>query len=154
MTPDVFHRICAGLCDATGAAMPAFVTNSAGNTAASLTIDDVDVRLWYEPARAPDQLHVSMAFGELPRDNALATCRALMDINSLLLWNSGCSFCHDTCTGQIMLMYAYPLEGANAADLARRIGDFAAVAHGWREHRFLAPASASKDGTTATSATA
>jgi hypothetical protein len=134
-----FMQLCAALCDETGMPAPDLSPDDEGNTALAITVDDVEIVLSHEPRIAPDDALVAVTFGEVPSNDALDVCRALMDVNSLMLWNHSCSFGRDASASEIVLQYAYPLPGGSAQDLYARICELAEIVQDWREHRFLSP---------------
>jgi hypothetical protein len=131
-------QLCAALCNATGMPPPDLTPDCNGNTALGITVSDVEIVLSHEPVIAPKEALLAVAFGAVPESEALDVCRALMDVNSLMLRNHGCSFGCDVLSSRIVLQYAYPLAGGSGEDLHARICELAAIAQDWRDHRFLA----------------
>jgi hypothetical protein len=132
-----FMQLCAALCNATGMLTPDLTPDCNGNTALGITVSDVDVVLSHEPLIAPNHALLAVTFGAVPKSDALEVCRALMDVNSLMLWNHACSFGCDASASRVVLQYAFPLAGGSGEDLHARICELAAIAQDWRDHRFL-----------------
>ena len=146
MTDSNFREVCTALCHAVAAPVPNLNPDATGNTAIAMTLDDIEIVVRHEPERAPADALLTIVFGPLPRDNTLAACRALMDVNSLMLWQRACSFGRNRATGEIVLEYAYPLEHACGGQLYACIRELADVALDWRKHRFLDPSGRSPVG--------
>lgn len=127
-----FEQLCASLCGAAGAA---------GGHAREVRVDVNDVAVLIRPddAPAPTRVRLCVSFGPLPEEKPLSACQALMEVNSLMLWSADCSFARDPATGEIVLQYSYPLEGASASELYATVLELAEVARSWREHWFLCP---------------
>lgn len=138
-----FMQLCVDLCNATGLPTPDLTPDNHGNTALAITLNRVDIALSHEPAIAPDDALLAVTFGAVPQADALSVCRALMDVNSLMLWNHSCSFGCDAADSQIVLQYAYPLLGGSGEDLHARICELAQIAQDWRDHLFLSPGGSS-----------
>lgn len=143
MTYPSFQQLCIALCDGIEAPRLEFRESTAPDVAIVMTVGDVEITLWDEASDAPGDVMLLVAFGPLPRDKSLDACRALMDLNSLMLWKPACVFGRDAATGDVVLRYAYPLKNASAFDLYACIRDLAGVAQDWREHHFLDPSGSS-----------
>jgi hypothetical protein len=139
MTKLIFDELCTKLCKAAGTPVPELCPDSNGNTAIAVTVGDVDVIVAHEPRRAPASAFLSVNCGPVPAGDSVAAYRALMEVNSLMMWSRGCSFGRNPRTGEIVLQYAYPLQEASAAELYECIRTFADVAQSWRESHFLGP---------------
>ena len=132
-----FRELCVELYSAAASPLPDFDFDQPRTVSISVAVDGIEVVVRHQPARVPMDTQLSVAFGPLPRENPLAACRVLMDINSLMLWNRECSFARDPATGEIVLQYGYSLRDQAAPDLYASIRELADIANGWRQHSFL-----------------
>ena len=132
-----FRQLCTELRTAAAAPVPCFDEDELEKMTISVTVNEVKVVVRHEPERVPMDTHLSVAFGPLPHHDQLAACRALMDVNSLMVWTRECSFARDPDSGDIVLQYASSLRDTSAPDLYAAIRELADIAQGWRQHRFL-----------------
>jgi hypothetical protein len=136
-----FQALCTKLCFAAEAPVPYLEPDSLGNTVLSITVDGIEIVLAHKPHRNSRDALLSVAFGPLPEENALAACHALMEINSLLLWNRACTFGRNR-EKAIVLQYAFPLQ-SSACELYHCILTVANVARSWRQTHFITEPGAS-----------
>jgi hypothetical protein len=107
--------------------------------ALAVSVGGVEIEIRHETT-APSDLLLTVPFGQLPQENRLEACRALMDVNTLLRWNKSCAFGRTPSTGDIVLQCSLPLHDVSADEVIASIVELADIAHGWRQHRFLCPA--------------
>jgi hypothetical protein len=127
-----FGRLCAALCDINSIPAPDLDSDSSGHIALEVTVDGVPVVVRHEEGRGDSSARLSVVLGRVPPQEELAACRALMDLNGMMLWMSLASFGRDRQSGEFVLHCEYPMARASAFDLQTTIRDLADVARSWR----------------------
>lgn len=127
-----FRDLYLALCDAAGQpAQPGPPGTQA--FAFSLHFQDVEVVMAHLPRLRPHVALVGVPLGlREPGEQAHAEALAMMDANFALAGQpQGAAFCRDPLSAELLLRYAYPLEGACARHCLAQMASLAAFAREW-----------------------
>ena len=99
----------------------------------SLHFEDVEVVVAHLPRLRPHAALVGVPLGlREPGEQANAEAMAMMDANFALAEQpNGAAFCRDPATGELLLRYAYPLDGACGRHCLAQMANLAGFAREW-----------------------
>lgn len=99
----------------------------------SLHFQDVEVVMAHLPRLRPHAALVGIPLGRRePGEQATAEAVAMMEANFALAGQPhGAAFCRDPASGELLLRYAYPLDGACGRHCLVQIANLAAFAREW-----------------------
>lgn len=99
----------------------------------SLHFHDVEVVMAHLPRLRPHAALVGIPLGlREPGEQATAEVMALMDANFALAGQpQGAAFCRDPASGELLLRYAYPLDGACGRHCLAQMANLAGFAREW-----------------------
>ena len=126
-----FHALYSGLCEARGepADPPA---GAAAACSVTLRISGVDVVMAHLPRMRPHVALIGIPFGDLSSAAPQAHAAALLDANFVLATQPhGAAFCRDCVSGDVLLRYAYPLDGGSGAQCLAHMESVAAFVQRW-----------------------
>ncbi len=127
-----FRDLYLALCDVLGHSAP---PGPPGTQAfcVSLHFQDVEVVLAHLPRLRPHAALVGVSFGRRePGEQANAEAMAMLDANfSLAEQPHGAAFCRDPASGELLLRYAYPLDGACGRHCLAQMANLAGFAREW-----------------------
>jgi len=127
-----FRELYMALCDVLGqSAQPGPPSTQAFSF--SLHFDDVEVVMAHLPRLRPHAMLVGVPLGwREPGEQANAEAMAMMDANFALAEQPhGAAFCRDPASGELLLRYAYPLDGACVRHCLAQMASLAGFARDW-----------------------
>ena len=127
-----FRDLYLALCDVLGqSAQPGPPGTQA--FAFSLHFQDVEVVMAHLPRLRPHAALVGIPLGlREPGEQATAEVMAMMDANFALAGQpNGAAFCRDPASGELLLRYAYPLDGACGRHCLAQMANLAGFAREW-----------------------
>lgn len=94
----------------------------------------VDVTIAHSPFATPGLVFVAVKFGLPAADAVLERVTALMEANfALTMERRGATFCRDPWSGELLLLYAYPLAQADPEDFLFHVVRLGMLAAAWQQ---------------------
>jgi hypothetical protein len=118
---------------------PALEVNEDGSTGFSITVSGFPM-VAMQPPRVSANSNTAFFFmdlGKMPEEIELAGWGALMQANYDLLNDGAPCFSRRPKTGEVLLQYAYPMDGGDPAALLGNLLDMVRIGREWRQEHFL-----------------
>lgn len=139
MTLSSFNGLYAELASLAHQEAPDLEVNEDGSAGFSITVSGFPMVAMQPPSASvkANTAFFFMDLGKMPEEIELAGWEALMQANFDLLNDDAPCFSRKPTTGEVLLQYAYPMDGGDPAALLGKLLDMIRIGQLWRREHLL-----------------